>query len=781
MFFITFQFDCIILVFVKLIDFVLKVQVHKFLLIFILSIGSIHSFAQQDDNLLSFERACLFHIVKKSPSLNANFGQFFEYTGPVVLLNNGMVNYDSIEQIITNRPDLLFIRKTEISKGPPGLLAELANKIAVLELNKVLLDRRTNYVQNISFTNAHYNDFEKILTKELPPIAVTEKDSTLKPIKELYLFTDPALTFKQKVEFLRKNKNFTDEDRRKTLKAFSFAVNTYIQNRCFEIYQALGGIASDFESHLVAAGEGGNTSGLLAEFEKNLSGKWNKGLPKAIGLFPYQLEKYNLKEISPERVATISMNTTGNNKVTNLHFDVWGYNSKKQTTIVIEKNNKNYILFGAGDTKFLSPDSTFSGGSTLISVVNDLEKNDVGKLKERISGKKGIEEKLKTKIEKRAEVYKSIQVEEGKYMRFSNGKITVKKKAPRKIRRARRKALESQSEQPNQSAKPVIKSNKKKKRKKQVDLIDLYHQYENLTKEIQYYQQLKTEEIEKLSLYTEKLDFYKSALGSNILGYTFQDSLYTFSDSSTFDMRTQEFQFYPSKKPEPFFVKLIAIPDNAIASTADEVMLHVSKIDQDPHLTATLNLNLSDQFDPDKFDLKQTLLSSKDSLALRTISEIIFKNETPIVIKANGFGVGEWNGNSVIKDSSPTEMNTYPTSRTDSTYARLRKTALYIQTNHKLVIEIESYTDPVRSGITITNKTLSDIASKNNLSKNDLLSGLRTKTVMIKFQDEYIKWIAQHYEANKARIIIDRFNNEFQKTRIRIGGINFKLKELTID
>jgi hypothetical protein len=755
--------------------------VKTFIQFFILFFASIHSIAQQDDNLLSFERACLFHIVKKSPSLNANFGQFFEYSGPVVLLNDGIVNYDSIEQIITNRPDLLFIRKTEISKGPPGLLAELANKMAVLELNKVLLDRRVQYVQNSSFSNAHYNDFEKILTKELPPIAVVEKDSTFKPIKELYLFTDPALTFRQKVEFLSKNKNFTDEDRRKILNGFSTAINSYIQNRCFEIYLALGGIASDFESHLVAAGEGGNTSGLLAEFEKNLSGKWNKGLPKAIGLFPYQLERYNTKEISPERVATISMNTTGNNKVTNLHFDVWGYNSKKQTTIVIEKNNKNYILFGAGDTKFLSPDSTFSGGSTLISVVNDLEKNDVGKLKERISGKKGIEEKLRTKIEKRAEVYKSIQVEEGKYMRFSNGKITVKKKAPRKVRRARKKALDSQSEQPNQSAKPVIKSNKKKKRKKQVDLIDLYHQYENLTKEIQYYQQLRTEEVEKLSLYTEKLDFYKTALGSNILSYRIQDSLYTFSDSSTFDMRTQEFQFYPSKKPEPFFIKLIAIPDNAIASTADEVMLHVSKIDQDPRLTATLNLNLSDQFAPDKFDLKQALLTKNDSLALRTISEIILKNETPIVIKANGFGVGQWNGNSVVKDPSPTEINTYPTSRTDSTYARLRKTAMYIQTNHKLIIEIESFTDPVRSGITINNKTLSEVAVKNNLSKNDLLSGLRTKTVMTTFQDEYIKWVAKHYDASQARIIIDRFNNEFQKTRIRVGGINFKPKELSID
>ena len=737
--------------------------------------------AQQDDNLLSFERACLFHIVKKSPALNANFGHLFEYSGPIVRLNDGKINYDSIEQIITNRPDLLFIRKTEISKGPPGLLAELANKMAVLELNKILLERRTYYVQNTPFSNAHYSDFERILTKELPPIALTEKDSTLKPIKELYLFTDPALTFKQKVEFLSKNKNFTDEDRRKILNAFSTTINTYIRNRCFEIYQALGGIASDFDSHLIAAGEGGNTAGLMAEFEKNLSGKWNKGLPKAIGLFPYQLERYNTKEISPERVATISMNTTGNNKVTNLHFDVWGYNSNKQTTIEIEKNNKNYILFGAGDTKFLSPDSTFSGGSTLISVVNDLEKNDVGKLKERISGKKGIEEKLKTKIEKRAQVYKTIQEEEGKYMRFSNGKITVKKKAPRKVRRARRKALDGQSEQPNQSARPVIKSNKKKKGKKQIDLIDLYKQYENLTKEIQYYQQLKTEEIEKLSLYTEKLDFYKSALGDNILGYTSKDSLYIFSDSSTFDMRTQEFQFYPTQKSESFFIKLIAIPENAIASTADEVMLHVSKIEQDPRLTATLNLNLTDQFDPDKFELKQALLSEGDSMALRTISEVILKNETPILIKANGYGVGEWNGFTVVKSPSPREMNTYPTSRTDTTYARLRKTALFIQTNHKLVIEIESFTDPIRSGISVNNKTLNEIATKNNLSKNDLLSGLRTKTVMLTFQDEYIKWVAKNYDASKARIIIDRFNNELQKTRIRVGEINFKPRELSIE
>ena len=99
----------------------------------------------------------------------------------------------------------------------------------------------------------------------------------------------------------------------------------------------------------------------------------------------------------------------------------------------------------------------------------------------------------------------------------------------------------------------------------------------------------------------------------------------------------------------------------------------------------------------------------------------------------------------------------------------------------KLVIEIESFTDPIKSGISVNNKTLNDIAAKNNLSKNDLLSGLRTKTVMLTFQDEYIKWVAKNYDASKARIIIDRFNNELQKTRIRVGEINFKPRELSIE
>lgn len=736
--------------------------------------------AQQNDNLLPVERACLFHIVKKSPALNLNFGSFFEYSGPTILLSDGKVNYDSIEQIIINRPDLLFIRKSEISKGPPGLLAELANKMAVLELNRILLDRRNSFIQNKSFTNPRYEIFESHFIKVLPPAAIVANDSVKKLNKDLYLFTDPALTFERKVEYLNSFKSVTDEDKRAILDAFSYAVNKYLEERCYDIYRSLGGIASAFQSQLIAAGEGGNTAGLLSEFEKNIAGKWNKGLPRAIGLFPYQIQRYNTKKIEPERIASIPMETSGHYRLTNLHFDIWGYNYQNQTTIVIEKGDKSYVLFGAGDTKFLSPDSSFSEGGTILTVINELEKNDIGKLKERISGKKGIEEKFKAKIEKRAQVYQKIQQEESKYMDFNNGKIKVKKRASRKVRKARKRALDHLSEQPNQHYQPTIKSKKKKRSKKQNDLLGLYRQYEELTKDIQYYEKLRYDENEKLGRYNERLDFYRSAVGTSILSYTISDSIYYFSDSSTFDLRTQEFQFYPTQSPETFRVKLISIPQNALASQADEVMMHVTKIEQDPRLTATLNLNLSDQFDSDQFQLKKPLFSPADSTVLKTISELILKNKFSIVFKANGYGIGLWDGNQVVKNSEPVELNGYPTSRADSTFSRLRKTALYVQTKHKLFFEVESFTDPVKSGIMISDKTLVEYAKKNNLSNNDILSGLRTKEVLIQFQDEFIKWVGQNYDAQSARFIIDRFNTEFQKVRITVGKVQFKLKELKI-
>ena len=269
-------------------------------------------------------------------------------------------------------------------------------------------------------------------------------------------------------------------------------------------------------------------------------------------------------------------------------------------------------------------------------------------------------------------------------------------------------------------------------------------------------------------------------MGINIQSFTVADSLYTFADSSTFDLRTQEFKFKPSLNVENFIVRLISIPDNSLANSSDEVMLHISKIDIDPHQTATININLSDQFDSDKYELKNGLFSPNDSMSLRTIADLLIKSDIPLQFIANGYGIGTLSEGTVTKALVQDEIDGSLSTLADSSYAKLRKTAMYVQTDRRVVFEIESFTDPLKSAIDIKNKNLLEFCKKYDLTKNDILSALRTKSVMIQLQDEFIKWVAKNYEAEKARFIIDRFNNEFLKTKIQIGKTSIKPKELTI-
>ena len=63
---------------------------------FVFSLTSFVTFGQVNEGLNPEERAYLFHIVKKSPILNNNFGRYFDYQGPDIRFPNQTVNYDSI-------------------------------------------------------------------------------------------------------------------------------------------------------------------------------------------------------------------------------------------------------------------------------------------------------------------------------------------------------------------------------------------------------------------------------------------------------------------------------------------------------------------------------------------------------------------------------------------------------------------------------------------------------------------------------------------------------------
>ena len=345
------------------------------LLVSILTVFS--TFSQGKGKLSPEEQAYLFHIVRKSPILEKNIGRYLEYRGPNITFASGETNYDSIESILINNPEYLFIRTSEIAKSPKGLIAETANKMALWELNKILLAKRLEDENEIAIYGTKIQQFETILVKVLPPRATKEDTKGLQPHKKIYNLLDPSMNFEDRRSMIEGYHFLNQSDQLNTLEAINIAINKYVEKRTYTFYKALGGESEMFSNILVAVGDGSNTSGLLEEREKDENGRWNRGLPKAVGLFPYQIEmilneKRNTS-IEPKRFTSNKFKLVGNNKITNLHFDVWGYNSKKQTTVVIEKNGLSYHLFGSGQTRFLSPDSTFSDGITFQTIINELK------------------------------------------------------------------------------------------------------------------------------------------------------------------------------------------------------------------------------------------------------------------------------------------------------------------------------------------------------------------------------------------------------------------------
>ena len=60
------------------------------------------TFAQENSDLTAEEKAYLFHVVRKSPILENNFGRYFEYKGPDIRFPNKEINFDIYQKLIKN-------------------------------------------------------------------------------------------------------------------------------------------------------------------------------------------------------------------------------------------------------------------------------------------------------------------------------------------------------------------------------------------------------------------------------------------------------------------------------------------------------------------------------------------------------------------------------------------------------------------------------------------------------------------------------------------------------
>lgn len=761
----------------------------KYVYILLMSFVCLTSFGQGTSDLTAEDRAYLFHIVKKSPILDNSIGRYFEYSGPLVRLMNKELNYDSIESYIINNPNSLFIRKGEIEKSPKGIIAEAANKMALWELNKMLLASRQSE-NDLERYKTQYNQFESLLKSKLPASALKNDNGTIEIQKKILAVLNPSLSFDDKAAMLATFHFLTVEDQLVAIEAMNYATNAYVEKRAYEIFLQLGGTATTFKNILIAAGDGSETSGLLNEREKDESGKWNKGLPKAIGLFPYEAKiidpsKRNKTSLEPVRMPVIDFETVGENKQTQLHFDVWGYNSKKQTTVVIERNGKSYHLFGSNDTRFLSPDSTYSDGKTFQSVINELEKDKIAKLWDKIYGKRGYDYDIETAKKKKDETEKEINNNEHKYSNMTQGTITTSNRVPGSVKRKKKKAMKK-STGGEFVAQPKTDSGKKARKKEQTGLVYLYGEYERYKKIIEELEIEKKKAIDLLAIFQRRLDNYKSAMGYHWVDFTEKDGLYTFADSSTFDISTQEFTFKADTLKTPFEVRLIAIPDGPLSDNADEVMLHVNLIDSKPGFDARVQLNLVDQFESNKWDLNKPLFQPSDSVSVRQLFEALLDKKLPFSIIARGQGVGKWNGTNVIRATDRTEWNAYMggtdeermKAKMDSSNVRLRSTQVNVFLNRGILLEINTFTDPVKTNLKAPNESIQTELNKYHLSGNDYLSALRTAAVIQKLKTELNVLAGTYLSREEAKIVIDRLNKQLDVVKVSCGPTSFKWQEL---
>ena len=754
-----------------------------YLLIVLLSAFSAQ--AQLNEGLTPEERAYLFHVVKKSPILNNNFGRYFDYQGPEITFPNKTINYDSIELLIINNPEYLVIRKKEISKSPKGLIAEASNKMAVWELNKVLLVKRKN-PNNLKQYQNEFDTFESFLQEKLPSSAYRTKDGIALPHPKVYTVLNPSLSLDEKVAMVESMRFLNTQERLELLQSMNFAVNKYVKKRTLEIYLNLGGEAEVFDNVLIAAGDGSGTSGLLEEREKNERGIWNRGLPKAVGLFPYDLMLEKIQEkrrttekIEPYRYAIRDFKTAGNNRYTNLHMDVWGYNSEKQTTVVIEKNGLSYHLFGSETSRFLSPDSSFSDGTTFQAVINDLEFNKIGKLNEKISGRRGYEYWIDYTIKKKDQTEIKLKKKEMDYSNLGYSPISTSSKPSRKVKKSKRQAIKASSGTFNGA--PTTSSQRSERKKLQDQIVALQGQFDEYKRRIKELEKEKQEAIDLRAKYELRLDHFKLLMGQNWASYTKQDGMYVFEDSSTFDYYTQEFQFHPKDISEDFEIRLIAIPESSLSKSADEVMLHVSVIDAAPDYDARINIDLADVFESDQWDLPRSLFAPSDSVAVHVFFESLLERKKEFKIIARGQGIGTWNGAKTVKNHQPETLPRYPgiaaVSKMDTAFLRLRKSEVLVRIDRDILMEVNSYTDPVASSIKVVPPTMLHAMEKYHLSKNDILSAYRTATILNTLKTEINQLAGTYLTREEATRVIDRFNKTWRKTRISVGPTSFKLTD----
>ncbi len=748
-------------------------------LIILLGLFFSQSFSQKM-MLSSEERAYLYHVVEKSPTLERNIGDLLNYSGDTVYFKfkenrklDSIVDFDSIEQKIIYEPSLLNINSYEFENVENGLIAELASKLALQSLYREL--KRKDEIKIEGISNQVYLLFLKKLTDELPSKAIRSRNNKNEPIPKVIELLDPNLSFFERANQLKELDNFKLVEQQKIMNAIFKATQLYIQEKGKEYYKKIGG-QGEFYNYLQAVGDGSSTSGLLAERELIREGKKAIGKPKGIGLFTYETSfktlKKNKQVLSPKQ--SVQNEFKGIEKdLTNIHFGMWGFNKKLQTTVIIRNKDSVYLLYASKINKELTPDTTFGAGSTIHGITYKLEEKSIPELDEAINGKTGL--KFKLEEAKKAKDLNLLKIKQTEYELKSGSQKNHKLKKKNKI-------------VTRENGGAMVANTRGEIKRLQNKLANLINRQSQIEKILATAEADLKEEEARMQRFRARLAELKSFTDGKQLTYNRFGYLYTFEDGCTFNSYTQNFKIPKDLNIKDFSVRLVTIGPNAMSERVDEIQLLTTVTRGIPEdiIPRTFDLSFNDVFKTDQYILKDFYIDETERFELSKLLYQSLNLKKSIQFNINGNGVGKLEKGEIIP-SNEKELEAYPgetkeereLAKQTKTFKELRSTSLnMLETEEHIVLRIESFTDPVKSNFSKRNITVQPLKEKYKISENQLLSAFRSYTVLEKFYGELLRAAYFNFEGNEKIKLLNSVKKAFEKSSIKTGSTKINTKEI---
>lgn len=734
----------------------------KSILVLLLILFNVNSIVCQSVMLTAEETARMFHIVKKSKTLNRNLAQYFNYTGDTIYFEyflkgerDSIIDYDAIVKKIALEPSLLKIDFYGLKTESPGLLAELASKMALFQLY-VELKKRNEEPEN-GISDKAYQYFIDTLTIQLPNGVVRKKNGKNQPSSQIIDLIDPNLFFNQRSTALAAFQSITQPQQKTVIEAINYATRSYLQIKGREYFSKICHLSPEFTTNLLACGDGSNTDGLLEEREKIYKHKNELGDPIGVGLFTYETTfeagNKNKQTLVPLQSATLNFNAI-ENAYTTLHLSLWGFNRNQQTTVAVYREDKMYLLYANKITKELSPDTTFGQGQTLQSITKHLEDKIIPELDEQINGKNGIRAKLESKDTSHKDVLMEIILTEEKLVLYRYEGLKNKKKTKK-----------------GQDHLAWLYSKKLAIEKRQKELTAELHDSEA-----------------RMARLRERLMELKSYVNKNEMKYSNFGYVYTFEDGVTFNANTQNLTFPDSLKTEKFEVRLITFGPDAMSKFVDEIQLLTSVIKGGPEDWSThdYNLTLLDVFKSDSYLIEDFTLEEEQQFEVSKLLNKMLIHKGTLNFNLEGNGVGVLMDGKVV-GSIGLEEDAYPgetkeaqnLSRESENYKPLRTSYLqFTQSENTLNLSIQSFTDPVKSNFAYKVSGVKEIKNQfDSITDNRLLSAFRTFYLAEQFVKELAIATHLNFKGKDVTKLDQMLKNTLQKSKVKMGDLYLRYED----